>query len=225
MTSLARRRTLLLSRIGRAIGRATHAPLGVVSRHSGGGLCLTFDDGPHPEWTPRILDVLAAHDVRATFFVIGAHAERHPTILRRMLDEGHAVGCHTYRHDSIAWAGPTAFLRDLERTSGAISPCGGHSRLFRPPRGHMAPWNIVALRAAGVPVVLWSFDSRDYACGSTAELRRSLDAWVPGGGDILLFHDDSRATAEALDGFILRIREAGLTFSRCAPGARRAEAA
>ena len=111
-----------------------------VGTHGAGSLlALTFDDGPHPTWTPRLLDVLDRHQVEATFFVIGANARRHPDVLREIASRGHAVGNHTDTHLRMPLHGARTIRDELCRTTDAIeavgvepASAGGH-RLMRPP--------------------------------------------------------------------------------------------
>ena len=123
------------------------------------GLALTFDDGPHPEITPRLLDLLAAARQQATFFVIGEHVRSHGALLRRMLAEGHAIGLHSDRHDRFLAARGTATVRrDLERCAAAIADATGRPppRLFRPPIGIKSPSVAAAAAQLGLRTVTWS---------------------------------------------------------------------
>src|SRR6185436_18560345 len=99
------------------------------------GVALTFDDGPNPATTPRILELLAQAGVRATFFVLGEKAERHPEVLRAVVDGGHSVGVHGYRHDRLyAFKSPSAVESDIRRASQVIErEAGVRAKWFRPP--------------------------------------------------------------------------------------------
>ena len=105
------------------------------------GVVLTFDDGPHPRWTPVVLEALAARGVKATFFVVGRKAEEHPEVVRRIRDHGHAVELHSYAHDRLFSLRPARFVRgDLERGVAALTRVTGtRPTLFRPPIGHTNP--------------------------------------------------------------------------------------
>ncbi len=123
------------------------------------GLALTFDDGPHPEITPRLLDLLAAAHQQATFFVIGEHVRAHGALLRRMLAEGHALGIHSDRHDRFLAARGTATVRrDLEHCAAAIADATGAAppRLFRPPIGIKSPSVARAAAELGLSTITWS---------------------------------------------------------------------
>ncbi len=122
-------------------------------------VALTFDDGPHPEHTPAMLDLLAAHGCRATFFVVGEHAQRHPQLLRRMRAEGHAIGLHSHGHSRWfnCWP-PHLVMRDLGRCGASIADATGEAppRLFRPPVGLKNPLVGEAARRMGLVTVTWS---------------------------------------------------------------------
>lgn len=120
-------------------------------------VALTFDDGPHPRLTPEVLEVLAHHDVRATFFLIGAAAERHPSLVRRIADEGHEVGSHSWSHAAMAHVGRERARDEVLRGAAALERLTGTvPRWFRSPRGML---NGPILRAAadlGQDVAMWS---------------------------------------------------------------------
>ena len=104
-------------------------------------VALTFDDGPSPDTTPRVLDILRAEGVRATFFVLGKHAERHPEIVERIVREGHELGNHGYDHGILAFAGATQVHRQLQRTERLLRRAGGPPvRVFRAPHGFRSPF-------------------------------------------------------------------------------------
>jgi peptidoglycan/xylan/chitin deacetylase (PgdA/CDA1 family) len=172
------------------------------------GFALTFDDGPHPEHTPAILDLLAAHGQRATFFVIGEHAGRHGPLLRRMRAEGHAIGLHSHRHSRLFNLWPRQLVRrDLERCCAAVADATGEAppRLFRPPVGLKNPLVADVVEALGLVTVTWSarvWDTRGAAAGTVAHrLRRAARPRA-----IVLLHDghepahpgDRSATVAAL---------------------------
>lgn len=120
-------------------------------------VALTFDDGPHPRLTPRVLDVLADHGARATFFIIGTAAERHPSLVRRLVDEGHEVGNHTWSHAPMAHIGADAAREEVLRGAAALERLTGQqARWFRSPRGML---NGPILRAAAdmdQDIAMWS---------------------------------------------------------------------
>jgi len=181
---------------------------------AGDSVCLTFDDGPHPEHTPVLLDMLRREGVPATFFVIGRRAAEFPELVRRMVDEGHAVGHHTYSHSDPAETTARKMAAEINQTSNVLVRAIGFSpTLFRPPHGRLTPAMLWRLWRIGMTVVLWNVDLRDFACGSADELRDRLRAHDPLSGDVYLFHDDRPHAHSALPEFIARVRARGLTFT------------
>lgn len=157
-------------------------------------VALTFDDGPDPEVTPRVLDLLAAADARATFFLIGERARRHPELVRRIADEGHGIGNHTESHLSWFCTLPSPWMRrEIERAQEAIAAVTGEvPTLFRPPAGHRSPWLHSLLRRRRLALVSWThraFDTREREPDAIhARLCRFLQP-----RDILLLHDGNCA--------------------------------
>jgi peptidoglycan/xylan/chitin deacetylase (PgdA/CDA1 family) len=161
------------------------------SRLDGGGkvVALTFDDGPHPEVTPRLLDLLRERGVRATFFLIGREAARHPALVRRIAAEGHALGNHTQRHSYLFWAfPPSGVRREIEEAQRTIeSASGARCALFRAPVGMKSPFQREPLRRLGLECVGW--ETRFLDRGSDpARLRRRLSRRIRP-GSVLLLHD------------------------------------
>jgi peptidoglycan/xylan/chitin deacetylase (PgdA/CDA1 family) len=145
------------------------------------GIALTFDDGPHPQWTPRILAVLAQHRVTATFFVVGRKVEAHPDVVRAIAGAGHAVGLHSYAHDRLfSLRGERRVKEDLERGVAALERAlGQRPRLFRPPIGHTNPTIARVVEALGLVVVGWTIGGRDGLASArpdevVARVRRDL---------------------------------------------------
>lgn len=138
-------------------GRALIAP----ARH--GELALTFDDGPNPAWTPRLLDALAAHDVRATFFMVGRFAEAEPALLRRVAEAGHLVGNHSWSHPNLALTAPRLVREELARTKETLEQITGKPvRYFRPPFGARRPDVLRTARRLGLTPVLWNTMTNDW---------------------------------------------------------------
>jgi cellulose synthase/poly-beta-1,6-N-acetylglucosamine synthase-like glycosyltransferase/peptidoglycan/xylan/chitin deacetylase (PgdA/CDA1 family) len=184
-------------------------------------VALTFDDGPDPEWTPRILDVLAEHHVHATFFVVGTAAAEHPDLLRRILAEGHEIGMHTLTHADLTDA--PAWRTNLE-TAGAQSAIAGATgrttSLFRPPYSSTpealdaATWRVVQKAGeSGYLTVLSTMDSRDWARPGVARI--VANATPPDDtGQVLLMHDgggDRSETVAALDRLLTQYENDGIT--------------
>jgi peptidoglycan-N-acetylglucosamine deacetylase len=154
------------------------------------GVALTFDDGPHPEGTPMILELLARHRATATFFVVGEQVRLRPALLRQIREQGHGVALHGDRHRLQLRLGREALLDDLQRGTVAIEDALGESpRLHRPPYGVYSPSGLAAARAAGLQPLLWSRWGKDWRRLTTPALiaRRATRGLLP--GDVILLHD------------------------------------
>jgi peptidoglycan-N-acetylglucosamine deacetylase len=155
------------------------------------GVVLTFDDGPDPVHTPRVLDVLDAHDAKATFFVIGKKAEAHPEVVKQIVERGHDVGVHGYAHDRLfSLRGPRRVERDLKRAVVVVEKITGkRPTLFRPPIGHTNPTIARVAERLDLTVVGWSVAGYDGIARAKAKdvvtrVRRGLE-----NGAIVLLHD------------------------------------
>lgn len=173
---------------------------------NGDAVALTFDDGPHPATTPRLLDLLAEHDAKATFFVVGESARRYPDLLRRIRDAGHGVGVHGLRHRAMVLESAAAIRRDLREAIRVIeqaAPGGLPVRLFRPPYGFKT-WTLGReARRLGLQIVAWSLDGRDYdPLTAEALLARLRSRLRPGA--IVLLHErpQTTRTLDALPGLL-----------------------
>ena len=162
-------------------------------------VALTFDDGPDPQTTPQVLAVLAQHDVRATFFVIGERARRHPRLVAEMAAAGHQIENHSLRHAwTTAFADPNRLQAELEQTQQIIAVATGRRPTwFRPPIGILSPPVAQAAAALGLRLVGWSSKARDGWASTTpadalSRLRRALRP-----GAILLLHDAPERPAPA----------------------------
>ncbi len=181
-------------------------------------VAITFDDGPSPDTTPRVLDALRDADARATFFILGRHAEQHPKIVERMVREGHEIANHTYSHGILVFAGAREITRELLRTHRLLLASGARPpRLFRAPHGFRNPIVVRVARRLGYRVVGWTKGVFDTAMpGADVIADRSRKALRPGA--ILLLHDadgngngDRSQTADALPAILRDMREAGLS--------------
>lgn len=169
------------------------------------GISLTFDDGPHPEFTPRLLDRLAEAGIRATFFVVGQQAQKFPGLIRRMAAEGHNVGNHTWTHSEPSRTSARDFLREVRETGLLLEDLTGKpSRLMRPPKGELSLLKLSGLLRLRQTVVLWNRDPRDYAMESWADMEGWCRTYQPQHGDIVLMHDNRPhcITAAALLGTV-----------------------
>ncbi|MDB4876120.1 MAG: Polysaccharide deacetylase [Gemmatimonadetes bacterium] len=152
-------------------------------------VALTFDDGPNPDATPLILDALGARGVRATFFILGRHAERWPELVKRVADEGHAIGNHGYYHRKLHLKSPAYVRNDLTLGTEMIERASGvHPRLFRAPHGFRSPWVTSIARSLGQRTVGWSLGVWDSdRPGVEVIADRTVEGAHP--GSILLLHD------------------------------------
>src|SRR5579859_424628 len=155
------------------------------------GVALTFDDGPDPKWTPRVLATLAKHDAKATFFLVGRKAEAHPEVVRAILDAGHDVGLHSYAHDRLFALRREARVRDdLERRVAVLEKLTGERPVaFRPPIGHTNPIIARVADALDLVVVGWTIAGRDGVASARVDdvvtrVRRDLRD-----GAIIVLHD------------------------------------
>jgi peptidoglycan-N-acetylglucosamine deacetylase len=182
---------------GRGVGAARGALRGAALRAArprrmltgGNTVALTFDDGPDEEFTPQVLDVLAAHRVRATFFLVGRRARNHPELVRRIVSDGHAVGSHTWSHPRPWTIGGLETLREYRAGRRAIEDLAGRDvPLFRPPKGYVTGRIALAALAARLEMWLWTLDPEDWQPGVTAN---QLLARLEGlrAGDVVLLHD------------------------------------
>lgn len=185
-------------------------------------IALTFDDGPSPEYTPLILDVLKKHNVKATFFLVGKHVKKYPDVARRILAEGHEIGNHTYSHRDLVPSTRKKLKREILQNQELIKEyLGVKTVLFRPPRGIYSEAVRQFVVQNGLLMVLWSMSGIDWA-GTPASLiaKRILRYAHPGA--IILLHDSGALirseghsrinTAKALDKAIPILKEKGYKF-------------
>jgi peptidoglycan/xylan/chitin deacetylase (PgdA/CDA1 family) len=195
----------------------TFVAAGAASRQ----LALTFDDGPNDPHTLRLLEVLARHGVKATFFMIGRFVRERPEIARAVAQAGHVIGNHTYTHPNLFFASPARLAKELDDCEKALTEAvGEHSKLFRPPFGLRRPGTLRAAARRGLTTVMWSVTAFDWQLPTAEAIERRVVPQVRGGGVILL-HDgghrhmgvDRAPTVAATDSLIARYRGEGYSFA------------
>lgn len=174
-----------------AVLPALRRPLGIEDRTAGGrGYALTFDDGPHAQATPAVLELLAGAGVQATFFLVGEQIERNPGLAAEIAAAGHGIGLHCHRHRNLLRLTPGQVRADIDRAEAVIEDAIGRSpALYRPPYGVLNAAALRLARARGWRTLLWSHWGRDWEEGATPELIASLVTDGAGQGSVLLLHD------------------------------------
>jgi peptidoglycan/xylan/chitin deacetylase (PgdA/CDA1 family) len=188
----------------------THLPPRLASSSASltapAAVAITIDDGPDPEVTSRVLDLLDEHHARATFFCIGERVERHPALARAIVARQHEIGNHTYRHlMRFSLLGPRGVATEIARAQEAIGTATGQvARFFRAPAGLRNPFLEPALRRANLQLVSWTRRGFDTVNGSAGRVLESLTRRLQG-GDILLLHDGHAARTPGGSPVILEV--------------------
>ncbi len=180
-------------------------------KSSGNWVSITFDDGPNPEFTPRVLKLLKKHDVKATFFCIGQHIENHPDILKQILADGHSVGNHTYSHSkSFGFFGFEKVKAELQQTKSTVKKLTGlKMNLFRPAFGVTNPQIEKAVKTLGLQSIGWSVRSLDTTPRPENSVLDRITSKVSK-GDIILLHDTSEKTIAVLERLLVFLQEKNL---------------
>ena len=210
-----------------ASGYQSMAPTGqwygrtfIGGRRGSKQLALTFDDGPNDPHTLRLLEILARHDVRATFFLIGRYVEQRPDIVREIAAAGHVIGNHTYTHPNLIFCSALQVRTQIVECERALTETlGEHSRLFRPPFGGRRPATLRIARDMGLDPVMWNVAGVDWKGESAEYIARRVAKGIQG-GDVILLHDgghlgmgaDRGQTVLATDALITRYKKKGFEF-------------
>jgi chitin deacetylase len=179
-------------------------------------IALTFDDGPWPQTTSKVLAVLKKQNVKATFFVVGKQVEQHPQLVKQAVAEGHAIGNHSWSHQYHHYSSSAA-AHELDKTAALVHKLTGvKTSLFRPPAGILNNGLVASAQQKKYAVVMWSIDSKDWRSGRTTKqaLVDNLLKEAKSGG-IVLLHDgggDRSKTIEALPQLITQLKKHGYTF-------------
>jgi polysaccharide deacetylase family sporulation protein PdaB len=179
-------------------------------------ISLTFDDGPHPKYTPIILDILSEYNIKATFFIVGENASQYPEIVERIYREGHEIGNHTYSHPHLSNLTQGALCKEIERCEDSLLEiCDSRPKLFRPPEG-VVEKNIGDLtKKMDYSIILWSIDTMDWALTPSEKIEKNVMTNI-NSGDIILMHDyismGESPTPQALRNIIPKLIEKGYKF-------------
>ena len=178
-------------------------------------IALTFDDGPHPKKTKKIIDVLEKYGVTATFCVVGVNVKNYSSGMKEIIDRGYEIGNHTFSHRVLKNSDSTSLEHELLLTEHEIKKLGGEvSNLIRPPCGLYDDSLLDFSRKNGYKIVLWNIDTKDWEHTSKGDIAKIVESEVKG-GDIILFHDyisGKSNTAEALDILIPKLLDLGYEF-------------
>ena len=180
-------------------------------------IALTFDDGPHPRDTPRVLEMLAHHAIRASFFLIGRAVERHPDLVERICRDGHQIGIHGYRHMPFPLESPTTLRRQLERAAGTIARITGSPpemiRDLRPPYGMFNRPTLSRLIGWGYRLVMWNNIPPHWMQPLPWSIQQTLDQVGP--GSVIVLHDGhghGANVAKIVDEIVPRLKDQGYRF-------------
>ncbi len=183
-------------------------------------LALTFDDGPNDPFTPQLLDVLARHDVKATFFMLGKYARLRPDLARAVAGAGHVVANHTFSHPNLIFLPEARVQAEIQDCECALADAvGQHSNLFRPPFGGRRPASLRMARSLGLQPIMWNITGWDWKAPSADYIEQKIASRIRG-GDVILLHDgghermgtDRSHTVSACDRVITRCKAEGYEF-------------
>ena len=182
-------------------------------RNDGNYIAMTFDDGPHPKNTPRLLDMLRQRNVKATFYVIGSSVDSYPEIVRRIVAEGHEVGNHTYNHPNLTKMSNSGVRRELDKTRDSIIRAAGvKPRTMRPPYGALLTRQREMIHSEyGYPTILWDVDPLDWKRPGTAVVKSRILSGTKS-GSIVLAHDLHSTTVDAMPSTLDALLAKGYRF-------------
>jgi peptidoglycan/xylan/chitin deacetylase (PgdA/CDA1 family) len=183
-------------------------------------LALTYDDGPNDPHTQRLLEVLAKHEVKATFFLIGRYVQQRPDLAREIVQAGHVVGNHTFTHPLLTFKSAAEIGQELSDCNAALADAlGQRTSLFRPPFGGRRPAVLRIARELGLAPVMWNVTGFDWTAPPSAVIEKKVTKQIRG-GDVILLHDgghkqmgaDRSQTIQATDRLITRYKSEAYEF-------------
>lgn len=197
---------------GGAVVHRVHELPGISYGYNDAVVAITFDDGPHPDHTPKVLSTLERHGVRATFFMVGERAAHYPDLVREVAARGHTIGGHTWTHADLRELNERAFEDEIDRTNELLSSLSGRPVLgVRPPAGRYDARVVRRLGERGLATILWSADTRDWSRPGVRRIARAATHRMKP-GHVILLHDGGRdrvQTIEALPRILERIQRTG----------------
>ncbi len=168
-------------------------------------ICLTFDDGPDPNHTPKLLDLLLKYNIKASFFVVATFTEKNPMIIKRMVDEGHCIGLHSLEHKNNIWEFPFYTKYDFDESMRIMNKLGVKVNLYRPPWGLFNITTSKYMKIHGLKLFLWTVMAEDWRGHTTANIIAKKLLMRTNNGDIICLHDGRgendapKRTIEALE--------------------------
>ena len=193
----------------RAESLGTVQVIGSAEAENAKKIALTFDDGPHPVYTPVLLDGLAKRKVKATFFITGENAEAYPELVKRMQEEGHLIGNHTYSHIQLTQGNREKFKGELVKTNEIIEEITGQGVTYvRPPYGS---WDKSFEKELNMIPVLWNIDPLDWCCNDASCVIRKVES-AAGEDAIILLHDSYPSTVTAALQIVDDLQQRGYVF-------------
>jgi peptidoglycan/xylan/chitin deacetylase (PgdA/CDA1 family) len=179
-----------------------------------GEVCLTFDDGPDQVATPHVLDALAVAGARATFFLQGSNANAQRALVKRIHDEGHDIGHHSWSHSPPSETAAATLAEESVRTRELLRTVAGvETNLFRPPHGKLTVAKLIRLWAQRQTIVLWSADPGDVFQHSAESFVQWFEFNPPRPGDVILLHDRAPVLREGLPHLLTLVKSSGLRFA------------
>lgn len=175
-------------------------------------IALTFDDGPHPEFTPRLLERLKSLNVKATFFVVGEKVEESPDLTKSIVQAGHEIANHSYSHPNLKTLTEPQITEEIEKNNKAIfEACGKEPLFFRPPGGNYNETVIRTLNKVGMPLALWTYNPKDFAVPPKEALEQGIIEHLTT-GMVVLLHSGVQPTYDMLPSLIKKLKAQGYQF-------------